>query len=257
MSRLTLNNVSLGYPIYKQLRLFGRRNDRQSNEFYALENISLDIERGNRVALIGKNGAGKSTLLRVMAGIYRPTKGKVTREGRVSTLLSAGIGMNPEGTAYENILNAGLILGFDRKTIIDKIIPDVAEFTELDQFLAMPMRTYSTGMKTRLSFAISTAIQPEILLMDELIGAGDSFFVDKARARINVMLERSSIVVLASHNLAVLRGLCERGLVLERGKVKFLGEIEEAISYYYKHGGPPNAPARKGGSAGEPGAGAP
>lgn len=237
MSRLSLNQVSLGYPVYEQLRFFGRGNKR-ANEFYALEDISFDVREGERLALIGKNGAGKSTLLRVMAGIYRPTRGTVIREGTVSTLLSAGIGMNPEATAYENILSAGLILGFDRKTIVDKIIPDVAEFTELEQFLSMPLRTYSAGMKTRLSFAISTAIHPEILLMDELIGAGDSFFVEKARARINTMLERSSIVVLASHNLAVLRGLCDRGLVLEKGQVQFVGEIEEAIAYYQEHGAP-------------------
>ena len=248
MTRLALNGVSLGYPIYRQLRLFGRGNKRAS-EFYALNDVTIEIENGHRLALIGKNGAGKSTLLRVMAGIYRPTRGTVSREGRVSTLLSAGIGMSPEATAYENILNAGLILGFDRHVIENEIVPDVAEFTELEDFLDMPMRTYSAGMKTRLSFAISTAIHPEILLMDELIGAGDSFFVEKARSRINSMLERSSIVVLASHNLAVLRGLCDRGLVLEKGRVQFMGGIEDAISYYQEHG----APWRQRGATGQSG----
>lgn len=236
MSYIALNSVALGYPVYRQLRLFRRGNDRIESEYFALEDISLRIEDGERFALLGRNGAGKTTLLKVIAGIFAPTRGSVRREGKVSTLLTTQTGMNPEATAYENIMSAGLLLGLDRKIISEHVIPDVAEFTELGKFMSMPMRTYSAGMRARLAFAISTSIAPQILLMDEMIGAGDAFFVEKARTRIDKMLEESSIVVLASHNLTIIRGICQRALVLDKGRISYAGDIESAIKFYKSSG---------------------
>lgn len=207
-----------------------------NSDFLALENINLTIEEGQRVALLGKNGAGKTTLLRVLAGIFSPTYGTVDREGTVSALLTAGIAMNPDASAYENILLTGLLLGIDQRQINDEVIPDVEEFTELGKFMSMPMRTYSTGMEARLAFAISTAIQPEILLMDENLGAGDAFFVEKARARINKLLDGSSIIVLASHNLAIIEQICQQAIVLKKGKIEFVGDIGTGIEYYQRSG---------------------
>ena len=238
MSYLELQRISLDYPVYEQLRLFGRGAKRKGTSFRALDDISFRIERGQRVALLGRNGAGKSTLLRVMAGIFPPTSGHINHDGRISVLLNTGIGMNPEATGYENIQIAGLILGMDVKTIQHKLIPDVEDFTELGHFMSMPLRTYSAGMQTRLSFAVSTAISPDILLLDELIGVGDAFFVEKAGIRVTRMLDSSGIVVLASHNLTIVRDMCERGVVLERGRVSFVGEIEPAIEHYRALGRP-------------------
>lgn len=236
MSYLRVQNVSLGYRLYGEMRMFGRGRKRRPPMFFALNAVSVDIGEGERVALLGRNGAGKTTLLRLMAGIYTPTSGVVVREGSIASLLTTGIGMDLEATGYENIVTSGLLLGLDRETIANRVLPEVEAFTELGDFLSRPMHTYSAGMKARLAFAVSTAIVPDILLMDEMIGAGDAFFVEKARDRINRVLESSSIVVLASHNLTIIRGICGRGIVLHKGKVGYDGDIESAIEYYKEHG---------------------
>jgi len=184
----------------------------------ALDNVSLEIADGDRVGLVGHNGSGKSTLLRVLSGIYKPVAGRVGILGRVGTLLDPTAGMDPEATGIENIFLRGYILGMSRREI-EAALPDIAAFTDLGDFLALPMKTYSTGMAARLAFAISTAPRHDILLVDEGIGAGDAAFQEKAQKRIEGLFARTRIVLLASHSEALIRQYCTRQIRMEHGRV--------------------------------------
>jgi ABC-type polysaccharide/polyol phosphate transport system ATPase subunit len=201
----------------------------------ALNGVSVNIEHGDRVGLIGRNGAGKTTLLRVMAGIYEPPSGTVEIEGRVAPLFDIGMGMDPESSGYENILLRGLYLGL-RKAEIRAKVDEIADFTELGEFLEMPLRTYSAGMFARLAFAISTSIDPEILLLDEGIGAGDDVFLEKAKQRLDALINRARILVLASHSDLLIRKLCNRAILMENGQVDASGSTDEMLERY--HGKP-------------------
>jgi ABC-2 type transport system ATP-binding protein/lipopolysaccharide transport system ATP-binding protein len=180
----------------------------------ALEEITLDIHDGDRLGLIGHNGAGKSTLLRVMARCYEPTAGTIEVEGRISPLFNTAMGMDPDDTGYENIFNIGLFLGMTPDEVRHKV-DEVEDFAELGAYLNLPVRIYSTGMMVRLSFGIATAIQPEILLLDEGLGAGDARFAEKAKRRVDELIERSSILVLATHGDAMMLEMCTKGVLLE------------------------------------------
>lgn len=197
----------------------------------ALDHVNLTLREGDRIGLIGANGAGKSTLLRVLAGIYEPTSGEAHIEGRVSPLFDFSLGMNPESTGRENIYLRGLVLGLRRQQIRE-CIQQVEEFAELGDFLEMPVRTYSAGMRLRLAFAISTSIHPEILLLDEVIGAGDVKFQEKAKKRMGELMEKSAIVVVASHSASVIEQYCTRAILLDRGKVVAGGEVKEMLERY-------------------------
>jgi len=197
----------------------------------ALNDISFHIEHGERIGLIGTNGAGKSTLLRVLAGIYEPTSGDVIIDGRVNALLNIGIGSDLDATGYENILLRGLYMGL-HPAEIKKLAPSIAEFTELGDFLHVPVRTYSAGMAMRLSFAIATATHPDILLMDEWIMAGDRYFLEKARERIDSFVSRSQILVLASHSPQILAQWCTRLIWLENGTIIMQGETDAVLKQY-------------------------
>src|SRR5258707_6283440 len=177
----------------------------------ALNDVTLDIEDGERVGLIGANGAGKTTLLRVLAGIYSPTRGKFYSSGRISALLDVSVGLNPEATGRENIVSRGMYMNIhprDMRSRVDEIV----EFTELGPYIDMPARTYSSGMMVRLGFAISTCMPAEILLMDEWLSAGDARFLDKAQRRMEEFVGSSRIVVLASHSMDLLRAWCKPGI---------------------------------------------
>jgi ABC-type polysaccharide/polyol phosphate transport system ATPase subunit len=243
-AELVLEDVGVQFPIYsggsqslKKRLLFhgsgGRlgRDVRHRLVVEALRGISLSLQAGDRVALIGANGAGKSTLLRVMAGIYEPILGTVTCRGRVSPLLEIGLGVDNELSGYDNIRIRGLILGLSTREIEEKMA-DIAEFTELGDYLDIPVRTYSSGMLTRLTFAISTCFTPEILLLDEWIMAGDAAFLAKARRRLEAFIEKTSIVVLASHNSEVCRRWCTTGVWLERGEVAAQGDVLGILDAY-------------------------
>ena len=197
----------------------------------ALEDVSLTVRHGERVALIGHNGAGKTTLLRVLSGIYPPLGGRIRLEGRIAPIFDIGLGMDPEASGYDNIRIRGLYLGLSRREVEAKIT-EIAEFTELGPFLDMPMRTYSAGMQTRLSFAVSTSVEPEILLLDEGIGAGDAAFMEKARARLRAFVERSGILVLASHDSGLLARLCERAVRLQHGRIVDDGPFEAVMARF-------------------------
>lgn len=184
----------------------------------AIDKLNLEIQDGDRIGLVGHNGSGKTTLLRVLSGIFKPASGSIRIEGRVGTLLDPAAGMDGEATGIENIMLRGQLLGMSRAQI-NEHIADIAEFTELGDFLGLPLKTYSMGMSARLAFAISTAVQNDILLIDEGIGAGDPSFQEKASKRIEGFFERTSIVLLASHSEELLRRFCNRLIEMERGRL--------------------------------------
>ena len=241
---LDLENVSVSFPIYqsgsrslkKHLLFRGTGGQIATDASHrivveALRNVSLSIAAGDRVALIGSNGAGKTTLLRVMAGVYQPTIGEVTCCGRISPMFDIALGIDSELSGYDNIKLRGMLLGLSRSEI-ESYMPDIVVFTELGDYLDIPVRTYSSGMMTRLTFAVATCFSPEILLMDEWIMAGDAPFLAKAQHRVASFVERASILVLASHNLEICRQWCTKAIWMERGQVRMMGDIA-AVSQAY------------------------
>ena len=243
-AELHLENVSVSFPIYhggsrslKKSLLFrgsagqlgSDASDRITVE--ALRNVSLRFNSGDRVALIGNNGAGKTTLLRVMAGVYEPVSGVVTTRGRISPMFDISLGIDGEMSGYDNIRMRGLILGLSAREIGDRV-SDIADFTDLKDYLELPVRTYSSGMMTRLTFAVATCFSPEILLMDEWIVAGDAAFLAKAQHRIESFVNRAGILVLASHSNEICRQWCNKALWMERGGVKMFGDIESVLGEY-------------------------
>jgi ABC-type polysaccharide/polyol phosphate transport system ATPase subunit len=197
----------------------------------ALDQLSLTLGPGDRLALLGHNGAGKTTLLRVMARLYAPTHGRVTIQGRVAPLLNLSFGMDMDSTGYDNIFIRGLFLGMS-KAELKKKADVIAEFSELGDFLDLPMRTYSSGMRARLAFAISTHVETDILLLDEVVATGDARFLKKANAKLESFARDSKLLVLASHSNKVLRELCNKALLLEHGRAKAFGPLEEVIEAY-------------------------
>ncbi len=214
-------------------RPFGKRNADEVKDVHALKNINLEITGGERVGLLGHNGAGKSTFLKTVAGLYPVSSGKVEVRGQVRSLFDLSLGFEPDATGRENILYRGLLLGLTPKFMREKQV-EIVEFADLREFIDYPIKTYSAGMQVRLAFAISTAVGGDILLLDEVIGAGDANFMVKARLRIAQLIERAEILVLASHDFSALKSLCQRGVVFHRGEVVFDGAVDDAISEYKK-----------------------
>lgn len=188
----------------------------------ALDGVSFELEAGDRLGLVGANGAGKTTLLKVLYGIYEPTAGNLEIRGKVDALFNISIGFRQEATGRRNILLRGLINGWTEDQIAART-EEIIEFSELGDFIDMPFRSYSQGMAARLAFAIATTMEPEILLMDEWIGAGDAAFQVKAKQRMNELAEKAGIIVLASHSEELLKKTCNKRLELERGRVKSFG----------------------------------
>ena len=245
MASITLENVNAEFPVYglrADLRriVLGRavggllrRGTGVDSNFVvrALDNVSLQLKEGDQLGLVGHNGAGKSTLLRVLAGIYEPVQGRVIVDGRISPLFNNSPGLDLEDTGRENIITCGLLLGMTREEI-ERKYQDIENFSELGEYLEFPVRTYSSGMLVRLGFAIATAIDPEILLLDEGIGAGDTRFAVHAAERVHSLIKRSSIVVLASHTHDLIRKLCNRAILLHHGRVLLDGSVEEVLDRY-------------------------
>jgi ABC-2 type transport system ATP-binding protein len=197
----------------------------------ALRDIDLNLGHGARLGLVGHNGAGKSTLLRLLAGIYEPTRGTAEIRGRVAPVFDLGVGMDPEISGYDNIIIRGLFLGMTRRQMQARI-DDIADFTELGDFLSLPLRTYSTGMRIRLALGVVTSIDPEILLLDEGIGAVDAAFLDRAKQRLAELVERAGLLVFASHSEDFLRQLCDTALWLEHGRIRAQGDLDEILRRY-------------------------
>ncbi len=233
----SLKKAALGYSIGGALG--GGEN--KAVIVRALSNVSLDLKSGDRFGLIGHNGAGKSTLLRVLAGIYEPTDGTVKIAGKVAAMFDMGLGMNSDATGFDNIRMGGLYLGMSLKEI-DAKLPDIAAFSELSDFLNLPVRTYSQGMRTRLSFALVTSVDPEILIIDEGISAGDAEFMQKARDRLLALVERSNILVLASHQLGLIIELCSHCAILKHGQVVKIGPAKDVVKEYSEWAEQPASP---------------
>jgi ABC-2 type transport system ATP-binding protein len=197
----------------------------------ALRDITLELGHGARVGLVGHNGAGKSTLLRLLSGIYEPTRGFAAVHGRVAPVFDLGVGMDPEVSGLENIVVRGLFLGMTRKQMEERV-DDIAEFTELGDFLRMPLRTYSTGMRVRLALGVVTSIDPEILLLDEGIGAVDAAFLEKSKKRLAELVDRSGLLVFASHSDEFLRELCDTAIWMEHGKIRQHGDLDDVLTAY-------------------------
>ena len=241
---LNLSRVSISFPIYygtsrslkKSLmyRTSGGRIARDASQrivVEALHEVSVSLGESDRLALIGANGAGKTTLLRVMAGVYEPTGGLVTVNGRISSMFDIGIGIDPELNGYDNIRLRGLLLQLSPAEI-EKKLEAIADFTELGDYLDMPVRTYSSGMMMRLTFAVSTCFVPEIVLMDEWIVTADQHFKSKAQKRIEEFINKSSIFVLATHDLDQLQQWCTKALWLQNGRTRAFGPVGEIIDAY-------------------------
>ncbi|KAK47614.1 MULTISPECIES: ABC transporter ATP-binding protein [unclassified Caballeronia] len=237
MAFLKLENCSLHLPVYgagnrslKQMVLSaatgGRiaADSRKLTVVEALRNVSLEVSAGDRVGLVGHNGAGKTTLLRLLAGIYEPTAGSFQSQGRVTSLLDLTLGLDYEATGYENIVLRGLILGASKADML-RLTPQIAEFSELGDYLDMPVRTYSSGMVLRLAFAIVTSVHADVLLMDEWLSVGDASFVKKAEAHMQEFVGKADILVLASHNAKIIEDLCNVIVELEHGTVKDVRRI--------------------------------
>lgn len=246
MATIKLEHVSVSFPVYASAsrsiknRLMHSATGGQihpgsgANRITvvdALQDINLDLSNGDRIGLVGHNGAGKTTLLRVLAKIYEPNEGSIAINGKTAPLFDIRLGMDPESTGYENILLRGLYLGLTRKQISAHIY-DIADFTELGDFLDLPIRTYSAGMQMRLAFAISTAVPPDILLLDEGIGAGDASFLQKASERLKSFTQQVSIIVLSSHSELLIRQMCNKALLMEHGRVIGAGSTEDVLDQY-------------------------
>ncbi|HTV27538.1 MAG TPA: ABC transporter ATP-binding protein [Xanthobacteraceae bacterium] len=197
----------------------------------AIDGLSFSLREGDRLGIIGHNGAGKTTLLRTLIGVYEPTRGRLSINGAVTPMFSLSDGMDQDATGYENIWLRSTVLGFSRGVIAEHI-DDIAEFSELGGYLNMPIRTYSSGMLVRLGFAIATALDPQILIMDEMIGAGDAKFLSRAEARLKRMIERTGIMVVATHGTNILKTWCNKAMLLSHGKLVFLGGVDEALQRY-------------------------
>ena len=241
---LNAKEVTVDFPIYgagsrslkKALVNLGTRGHvaRDASDrvcVRALEGVSLLATEGERIGIVGANGAGKTTLLRVLAGIYEPTRGEVQSSGRLVPLFDPALGLNNEVTGYENMLLRGLLLGLSAQEIRHQV-SEIAAFTELGEHLAMPIRTYSTGMMLRLAFAISTCVMPDILVMDEWMSVGDVHFLQKAEKRLANLIDRTKILILASHSENLIRRICTRAILLEKGRIVAEGDLDSIFARY-------------------------
>lgn len=237
MVSIDVSNLGLVYRVRRKLSL-------QRGHFYqaetggkiggtgriqyvtALDDISFSLKAGDRLGLVGPNGSGKTTLLKVLYGIFKPTHGKVVLNGRVDALFNINLGFRREATGRRNIFLRGLINGRSKQEMEERV-NEIIEFSELGDFIDMPIKSYSQGMAARLAFSMATCLDPEILLMDEWIGAGDARFQEKARERMNQLAESASIIVLASHNERLIKRSCNKILALDTGKIAYIGDKDE------------------------------
>jgi ABC-type polysaccharide/polyol phosphate transport system ATPase subunit len=246
LASITLSDVTIDFPIYGSHRswrhdLFGgtaggaivRGRTAKQQVVRALDGITLSIEEGDRLGLVGRNGAGKSTLLRALAGVYAPTSGRLVVDGHISSLFTTAPGLDVDDTGSENIVTCGLFLGMSRAEIARKT-SEIEALSELGEFLSLPVRTYSAGMMTRLGFAIATSLDPEILLLDEGLGAGDAKYAERMTHRVTSLVERSSILVLATHADSLIREMCNKAVLLEQGRVVMAGDIDAVLSRYHE-----------------------
>ena len=205
----------------------------QYNEFWALKNVSFSVEKGDRVGILGLNGAGKSTLLKVISGVFKPTEGHVDKHGKMVPLLELGAGFDPQYTGKENIYLFGAMLGYTKK-FIDSKYDEIVEFSELQKFMDVPVKNYSSGMKSRLGFSIATVVEPKILILDEVLSVGDAKFRKKSEKKIMSMFDSGVTVLFVSHSLEQVQRLCNKAMILEKGKLIAYGDIDPISEQYSK-----------------------
>ena len=201
------------------------------NEFWALQNVSFTVEKGDRVGILGLNGAGKSTLLKVIAGVFKPTEGTVTKHGKMVPLLELGAGFDPQYTGKENIYLYGAMLGYT-KEFIDEKYDEIVKFSELKDFIDVPIKNYSSGMRARLGFSIATVVEPEILILDEVLSVGDAKFRKKCERKMQKMFDHGVTVLFVSHSLAQVKRLCNKAILLEHGQLIAQGDIDDVSEIY-------------------------
>lgn len=245
MASIVFDNATVDFPVYNyrhrslkntllEVATGGRlgSNTKGRTVVRALANLSFTLREGDRVGILGHNGAGKSTLLRLLCGVYEPTSGHVERNGDIGSLIDISLGIDPEATGRENIYIRGALLGMTRLKI-NSHIDEIVDFSELGEFIDMPLRTYSTGMHLRLAFAVSTIVRPSILLMDEWLSVGDEGFKAKAETRLNTLVQSSEILVVASHSRELVGHICNRCIWLEHGQIKMDGGAADVIGAYF------------------------
>ncbi|NOX94575.1 MAG: ABC transporter ATP-binding protein [Alphaproteobacteria bacterium] len=241
MAKVELSNVAVDYPVphlhnrsfigaIREAAVGGVIKNGKTVSIRALDGISFELKDGDRLGLLGRNGAGKTTLLKTIAGILPPIEGRVRVEGRISPLISMMLGLDSEATGYENIRIRGRLMGFEDDQI-DSVIQEIAEFTELEDYLQLPLKTYSSGMRARLTFGASTAFQPEILILDEWLGTGDLEFRNKAAKHLRSLIDSAGIFVFASHSRDLHKRISNKGAVLKKGRIIFFGDINEAFEF--------------------------
>ena len=232
---IVVQDVALRFPKQRGLirLVLGLFRKQKPSEFVALHGVSLEIQKGEVVGIIGRNGSGKSTLLRVIAGIYPPDEGEVHAAGDISLLAGLGTGFSQHQTGRENALLYGSILGHSEREMNEKI-DEIIEFSELGSFIDEPLRTYSAGMKARLGLAVASAINPNILLIDEVLGVGDPNFREKSKKKILDMVKGASTVVIVSHSFGLMTDICDRVVLIEKGELEFVGKPQDAVKRYYE-----------------------
>ena len=200
-------------------------------KFYALDNISFDVKKGQHLAILGLNGAGKSTLLKTIVGVYKPTSGTVKKKGVIAPLLELGAGFDPNYSGKENIFLYGAILGYDRD-YLEKKYDEIVSFSELGKFIDVPLKNYSSGMKARLGFSIATAVEPDILILDEVLSVGDARFRKKSLAKVQSMFDKGVTVLFVSHNIQQVKDICDTAILLEKGKIIAQGDVDSVTAVY-------------------------
>lgn len=240
MSCISVEDLSIRFRLYHDRSpslkdyvagLFRRAKPNPYSDFWAINHVSFTIQAGERVGIVGHNGAGKSTLLKALCRIYEPTSGLIRVKGRVAPLLEIGAGFHPEFAGRENIYLNGAILGYS-KAQLRAIEQEIIDFAELEEFIDTPVKYYSTGMYLRLAFALATAVQPEILILDEMFAGGDASFVQKATARMHKVIEGANILVVVSHDINLLERLCTRVIWMDHGRVREDGAAREVLGHY-------------------------
>lgn len=227
---IVVEDVSLSFPKKKGIVQILKRTNTSS--FLALDSVSFSVKRGEVVGIIGRNGCGKSTLLRIIAGIFSPDQGTCKSAGKISLLAGLGTGFTGHLTGRENAYLYGSILGHEQ-AVMKELMDEIISFSELESFIDEPLRTYSAGMKARLGLAVASALNPEILLIDEVLGVGDPVFKEKSKKKILDMVSEAGTVVIVSHSFGLMTSICDRVIHMSDGKIKFIGDPQEAISSYY------------------------
>ncbi len=235
---IKLENITMEFNLHKEkldsvkeyfIKLAKR--DIEKNSFQALKDISFTVNKGDRVGILGLNGAGKSTLMKVIAGVFEPTSGNVYKQGVIAPMIELGAGFDMQYTGAENIYLYGAVLGHSRKYMQQRF-DEIVEFSELKEFIDVPLKNYSSGMRARLGFSIATMVKPDILILDEVLSVGDAKFKKKSEAKLQSMMDEDTTVLFVSHNLAQVRRICNKAMILEKGSMIAYGDIEEVAGRY-------------------------